>query len=96
MFRYIDACKIAIKNSTDRERLKRQKEVAFAQAYTQVDPTDLDKIAQVYNKDFLIFGYDRRPDVLFSNSSETYIKSAKENLGTTTTYALDWNKNWIL
>ncbi|RUS69011.1 hypothetical protein EGW08_023227 [Elysia chlorotica] len=94
--KFIDACRAAIKRSTNMERLKRQKELAFVQAFSQVDDTDLEKIAQVYYNDFLLFGYEKKPDVLFKNRNNTVIYSETKGSTTTTTDAFDWSKDWVL
>ncbi|GFR81978.1 carbohydrate sulfotransferase [Elysia marginata] len=94
--KFTEACKIAIKNSQDRLRLKRQKEVALVQAYSQVDPMDLAKIAQIYRYDFLFFDYDKKPDKIFQNLENSHFYSSSMDKTTPKMDAFDWSKDWIL
>ncbi|GFN94836.1 carbohydrate sulfotransferase [Plakobranchus ocellatus] len=83
--RFIAACRNAISRSTNRERLRKQKDVTLVEAYSQLTEKDLVNIQRVYSKDFLLFGYDQKPDLLFHNRNKTVA-----------TNALDWNADWVL
>ncbi|XP_046543788.1 carbohydrate sulfotransferase 9-like [Haliotis rubra] len=49
------------------------KREAFIQAYQQIPLADMEALSQKYQKDFLLFDYDDRPQMLFQKSEQLYM-----------------------
>ncbi|XP_025078659.1 carbohydrate sulfotransferase 11-like [Pomacea canaliculata] len=52
------------------EDLPKQKEKALVDAYSSVSMVDMEKLAKVYTNDFLAFGYEMKPSLLFNRSNK--------------------------
>ncbi|KAL8567178.1 hypothetical protein ACOMHN_046588 [Nucella lapillus] len=51
----------ARRNSRDTEKLRQQKKKALREAFASISSGDLQQLAQIYQADFDLFGYDRHP-----------------------------------
>ena len=77
-------CTEAARQSTDKVKLKRQKLAGFYQAYRTVSINDMERLAAIYQQDFHILGYERRPSELFDNR-----KTEDRDFD-----ILDWKRDW--
>ncbi|CAL1541374.1 unnamed protein product [Lymnaea stagnalis] len=82
---FVDACRTAILNSTDRAQLKRQTNQAMLEAYSTVSVADLISISALYRDDMLMFGYEPKPSQLFEH------RDAVKQTG-----YLKWGVPWVV
>nr|KAG5688902.1 hypothetical protein BaRGS_009743 [Batillaria attramentaria] len=78
----IESALSSYRQSTDRERLRRQKRDAFLEAYSTVNKKALHKMKRVFEKDFDMFGYDPEPADVF------------HPVTVTSTGAFQWDRPW--